>query len=341
MLTRNHFIGAAVAFCLLAPAGAHAGQTFLTLQHGWKTAFSFSRPSVSIVKDVVHLKGAIANVNDNTNMAPFALPQAYRPPALVYVKVSLCDGDNGRLAIHPDGTVGIEAEKTYQDADCMTSLDGATWLATTDGVTSLKLRNKWKQFGADTNPPGARLVAGMVQFQGSIYNGQTAEPFTVPKALRPSGLVYVPLDMCGATNGRMYIYPDGTTTLQAESDFKYAVCFTSLEGASYARAGDGFTALDLINGWVTYGDGTRAPAARLAGGVVQFEGALSNGTTNAAFILPASMRPAKKVSLPVDMCDSTNGRLVINPDGSASLWAENAFEEAQCFTSLEGVSFRP
>jgi hypothetical protein len=40
------------------------------------------------------------------------------------------------------------------------------------------------------------------------------------------------------------------------------------------------------------------------------------------------------------MCNATNGRLVIAPNGVVTVVAEgNVFSNAQCFTSLEGVSF--
>jgi hypothetical protein len=42
----------------------------------------------------------------------------------------------------------------------------------------------------------------------------------------------------------------------------------------------------------------------------------------------------------VDLCNATNGRLFIQPSGVATVQAENGtFSNAQCFTSLDGVSF--
>jgi hypothetical protein len=39
------------------------------------------------------------------------------------------------------------------------------------------------------------------------------------------------------------------------------------------------------------------------------------------------------------MCDAAKGRLAILPTGEATIQAEGSFGSAQCFTSLEGVSF--
>ena len=65
----------------------------------------------------------------------------------------------------------------------------------------------------------------------------------------------------------------------------------------------------------------------------------SQGTNAFPFVLPVGLRPAKRVYLPVKMCVNTNGRLIIDRDGTATLDAESDFDNARCGTSLEGVSF--
>jgi hypothetical protein len=48
-------------------------------------------------------------------------------------------------------------------------------------------------------------------------------------------VVFVPVDLCNATNGRLQIEPTGVVTVQAEGGaFGNAACFTSLDGASFA-----------------------------------------------------------------------------------------------------------
>ena len=43
----------------------------------------------------------------------------------------------------------------------------------------------------------------------------------------------------------------------------------------------------------------------------------------------------------MDLCNATNGRLVIQPNRVVSVQAETDFANAQCFTSLDGVTFVP
>jgi hypothetical protein len=53
-------------------------------------------------------------------------------------------------------------------------------------------------------------------------------------------------------------------------------------------------------------------------------------------------RPTTSVYVPVDLCDATNGRLEIEPNGDVLVEAEGGtFANAQCFTSLDGASFVP
>ena len=41
--------------------------------------------------------------------------------------MDLCDGNNGRLNILPNGVVSVEAQDNFGEAQCLTSLDGATF----------------------------------------------------------------------------------------------------------------------------------------------------------------------------------------------------------------------
>lgn len=51
----------------------------------------------------------------------------------------------------------------------------------------------------------------------------------------PDTAVYVPVDLCDATNGRLFIQANGVVTVQTETLFSNAQCFTSLDGASCVR----------------------------------------------------------------------------------------------------------
>jgi hypothetical protein len=114
-----------------------------------------------------------------------------------------------------------------------------------------------------------------------------------------------------------------------------------LLGASAAQA-TSFTPLTLENGWVNAPFGTNNAAVANINGVVHFKGAIAtSGTNSVPFTLPVGFRPATNVFIPVDMCDATNGRLNITPNGVVSVQAESAFSNAQCFTSFDGASFMP
>ena len=145
--------------------------------------------------------------------------------------------------------------------------------------------------------------------------------------------------MCNATNGRLIIQSTGAVSVQAETNFSNAQCFTSLEGASFTPSVVGFSALTLINGWTNAPFSTHQAAYRTNNGLVQFMGAIATSGSNASpFTLPAGARPAKPLYIKVDLCNATNGRLFIQPNGAVTVQAAT-FSNAQCFTSLEGASF--
>jgi hypothetical protein len=101
--------------------------TALTLQNGWVNAPSgTANAAVRNISGIVHFRGAIGT--SGTNASPFVLPAAFRPATTVYMPVSLCNGNNGRLVIPPDGVVAVEAENNeFAQAQCLTSLDGASF----------------------------------------------------------------------------------------------------------------------------------------------------------------------------------------------------------------------
>jgi len=72
--------------------------------------------------------------------------------------------------------------------------------------------------------------------QGSIEtSGDYTEPLVLPSSMIPQTSVYVPVDLCNATKGRLYIQPNGVVTVQAETTFADAQCFTSLDGVSFVQ----------------------------------------------------------------------------------------------------------
>ena len=100
------------------------------------------------------------------------------------------------------------------------------------------------------------------------------------------------------------------------------------------------TPLTLVNGWTNAPFSTSNAAVEKINGIVHFKGAIASGTTAVMFTLPAGFRPSKDVYVAVDLCNATNGRIHIVPSGVADVEAEGGnFNNAQCFTSLDGASF--
>jgi hypothetical protein len=288
----------------------------------------------------VTLKGAIATTG--TNPAAFTLPAADRPATTVYVPVDLCDATNGRLEIAPSGVATVQAESgTFSNAQCFTSLDGVSFATSATSFTALSLQNGWTNAPFSTSNAAARKIVGVVHLEGAVANGSTGVITTLPAGLRPATTVYVQVDLCGAANGRLEIQPSGVVSVQAQNNFSDAQCFTSLDGVSFAASASGFTTLSLQNSWTNAPFGTSDAAAEDIAGIVHFKGAVAGGTTGVITTLPAALRPTNTVYIPVDMCNATNGRLIIAPTGTVTAEAESNLSNAECFTSLDGASFSP
>jgi hypothetical protein len=328
-----------------APQALAGGWTPLTLQNGWSNSpFGTSAASVRTISGIVHLKGAIAT--SGTNPVLFTLPAGFRPAAAVFVAVDLCNATNGRLQIEPTGVVTVQAEGgAFSNAACFTSLDGVSFAKSGTSFTPLTLQNGWTSSPFGTSAPAVRTISGIVHLKGAIATTSTNPvPFTLPSGFRPASVVFVPVDLCNATHGVLQIEPTGVVTVQAEGGaFSNAACFTSLDGASFAKSASSFTSLTLQNGWFNAPFGTSAPAVRTISGIVHLKGAIAtSGTNPVPFTLPAAFRPAHVVFVAVDLCTATNGRLQIGPTGVVTVQAEGgAFSNAACFTSLDGASFAP
>src|SRR5262249_22552577 len=158
----------------------------------------------------------------------------------------------GRIIIETDGTVLVQAESNFANAQCFTSLDGATYAVNGTGFSALSLVNGWGNYGFGTANAAVRRDGNIVRFRGAIAtSGTSTIPTTLPVGMRPTTNVYVPVDLCNATKGRLIIGTNGVVQVQAETNFANAQCFTSLEGAWFAMNPAGFTNIPLVNGWAT------------------------------------------------------------------------------------------
>jgi hypothetical protein len=305
----------------------------LPLVNGWtNTPFGTSDAAAALVSGVVYLKGAIAS---GTSAVAFTLPVGLRPATAVYVPVDMCAPTNGRLFIQPSGVVTVQAETSFANAQCLTSLDGASFALS--APTALTLQNGWTNAPFATSNADATAISGVVHLKGAIASGTSAVALTLPAQLRPTVAVFVTVDMCNATNGTLNIQPSGAVTVQAETSFGNAQCLTSLDGASFALSAS--TALTLKNGWTNAPLGTGNATAVSVGGIVHLAGAIASGTNASVFTLPAKLRPPTTVYVPVNMCNNTNGRLTIEPNGTVTVQAETTFTNAQCLTSLDGATY--
>ena len=112
--------------------------TTLTLLNGWTNyGDGTNAAKVSLANGVVRFKGAIATAGFDP--VAFVLPPGLRPSKRVYIPIDLCDAANGRLLIQPDGTVAVHAGDAFSDAQCFTSLEGASFTLAPAGEVNLGL----------------------------------------------------------------------------------------------------------------------------------------------------------------------------------------------------------
>jgi hypothetical protein len=214
-----------------------AAVTALTPINGWgPTDYGTASPAVALVNGVVHFQGAISASSPPTSTA-FTLPSDMTPSVAIYVPVDMCDSTNGRLDIGTDGSVSLEEEDgSTTNENCFTSLDGASFILTPKDSTLLKLKNGWTSEPFGTGPASVELSKGIVRFAGAISGGRSADVlFKLPSTMKPSKDVYIQVDLCDTTNGRLEILPSGKVTVQGEDDGTDANCFTSLDGASFVQ----------------------------------------------------------------------------------------------------------
>ncbi len=215
---------------------ATSGSSFtpLTLKNGWLN-YGLGTASLAArsISGIVHLRGEI--YTNGTNTQPFTLPSGLRPNHTVYVPVTLCNANNGRLDIYSTGVVTVAAEGgTWSHVQCGVSLDGA-WFATSGSFyTQLTLQNGWVNYQNGTLTAAVRKISGIVHFEGAIRGGTNSQAFTLPAGFWPSHYVVVPVDLNNANKGDLLIGPNGVVSVFAEGSPSDATSFTSLDGVSFA-----------------------------------------------------------------------------------------------------------
>jgi hypothetical protein len=213
------------------------GGTLLTMLNGWSSApYGTATATVRIAGGIVYLAGGIDT--SGTNPQPFTLPASFAPAKTVYVPVDLYNQANGRLEISSNGTVVVQAEGgAFSNAANFTSLDGVSFARTAAGATPLTLINGWTGAPYGTGQPSVYLNNGIIHLEGAIAtSGTNSTAFVLPSGYRPTSPVYLQVDLCGVTNGDLFIRTTGGVEVRAEGgQFGNAKCFTSLDRASFAQ----------------------------------------------------------------------------------------------------------
>jgi hypothetical protein len=208
-----------------------SGTTALSLQNGWTTTpYGTRAPAVKVVNGFVRFQGVM--LTNGTNALAFTLPGGFRPNVNVYVPVDLCNAGKGRLNIAPDGTTSVQAENSFSQAQCFTSLEGAAFaIGQPSGATTATLENNWTNNAYSTGAVAFRNDHGIVRFQGGTSGGTAQRVFTLPAAYRPATNVYLYVDTFGGARGRLLVQPDGQVIV--DQGYSSAQSFLSFEGASF------------------------------------------------------------------------------------------------------------
>jgi hypothetical protein len=311
------------------------------LKNAWSPSpYSTNWPAFARIDGAIHFRGAIATTQSNTTA--FTLDSLVKPSADVYIPISLCNSNKGRLHINGStGDVSVEVEGgDFTQAQCFTSLDGASFASPGQALT---LSGSWQTNPYSTRTATVQSSNGIVRLSGAIaFGGTNANPFTLGAGFRPTANTYVAADLCNAAKGRLFINSGGTVQIQTFGPFSDADCFTSLEGISFHTNISGMTTPQLLNGWKNTISG-RAPAVKNIGGIVRFQGSMATTGNNAvAFTLPPEMWPSSDVYIPVDIGSAAaKGRLYISRwDGTVTVQTVSGqWSSAQYRTSLEGAWF--
>lgn len=307
----------------------------LTLLNGWTpTTYGTASPAAGLVDGTVVFRGAVMS---GTSGHIATLPEGMRPNTTVYLPADLCGGVPGRLIVNSLGQITVTSSTEFSEAQCFTSLDGISF--TLGAATRLSLRNGWINGEYGTRPAKVRLLNNTVRLSGAISLGTRATAFQLPEGMRPNRPTYVAIDLCNGAVGRLLILPTGKVKVQSATDFSAASCFASLEGATFRLSAP--NPLATLNNWTSAAFGTRASKAAVSGPTIHLVGGVTGGDTSLVTVLPEGLRPNATVYVRTNLCGAAPGRLIIEPNGEVRAASPDTFTDAQCFTSLDGVSFTP
>jgi hypothetical protein len=139
-------------------------------------------------------------------------------PALIVASLALF------VALGSGATITQQITRTAANAPSLT-------------YSPITLQNGWTGAPFGTRAPAVALdTNGTVHFKGAMATvGTNSTAFTLALRFRPSAAVYVTVDMCNATQGRLQINTNGAAFVEPEGAFSNASCFTSLDGVTYTK----------------------------------------------------------------------------------------------------------
>jgi hypothetical protein len=210
-----------------------------------------------------------------------------------------------------------------------------TWKSLMDRVDAIEIPNVLLTHPTST---GNHSSAPGDSGGGCFYNNLTV---AVASFVRADCADPTTPDTCKQTVSRIH-----TNGWRSTSEYASYIDHARLRAATatfrhIATQFDDFARPILLNGWSPYPGGTNDPQAALVANTVHLRGAIrTGGASPIPFQLPFGMRPSSDVWVPTNLCDAKKGRLKIDVGGVVTVEAEAGdWAAAQCFTSLDGVSF--
>ena len=311
----------------------------LSLINGWRSsaAAGTGNPRWAVKGGVVYLSGSLYQ-QTGTKQDAARLPRAARPSRTLFITVYTNGSTTGDLEIFPDGIIAVHG--VAGNARAYTSLASVSYPASSMSAHKLTLKYGWKssQHADGTGDPGYNISGGVVYLSGSLHQPSGSDQiFTVlPKAARPTHILYVAMYTKGGTTGELIIDPDGA--IQAYGADSRS--FTSLAGVSFPAAKIIRHKLALLPGWTSEKAAlqTGDPSYSIVGGVVYLSGAMVRalGTGDEFAVLPPGARPAHTLYVKAWMSAFAVGTVQIRPDGTMLAYEVPAADNP---VSLESISF--
>jgi hypothetical protein len=314
----------------------------LALQNGWESARTSSlitgTPAWAIHDGVVYLRGAVKQPNSGGSVTFATLPASARPAHTLYIQDYTNSDTPGILYIGSDGTMQAYDGNAFTFA----SLSAVSYPSAAVKSHNLTLKNGWMSSQPDygTGNPAYAVSHGVVYLSGSMHTGGTSQvPFVLPKAARPTHLMYISVYTFDGTTGFLEILPDGKVYVQGTD----AASYTSLASLSFPVASTKWHAFKLEGGWKSGAShySTGAPSYSVINGVVYLTGSMyqATGDTGLWTDLPAAARSKDVLEIEVYTFDGTTGAVAIT--NSLGLVSSDPFSNAEAFTSLAGIAYPP